>query len=117
VELRPVNVRDVGEMDRAVAAFAATPNGGLIVTASSLAYVHRDAIIALAARQKLPAVYFARPFVTAGGLASYGLARGGVVPRSRAAGTPQIIFLTAFKATALRGHWRGYYRHHHAKAS
>ena len=72
VELRPVNVRDVGEMDRAVAAFAATPNGGLIVTASSLAYVHRDAIIALAARQKLPAVYFARPFVTAGGLASYG---------------------------------------------
>jgi putative ABC transport system substrate-binding protein len=72
VELRPVNLVDVGEMDRAVAAFARGSNGGLIVTASSLAYVHRDAIIALVARHKLPAVYFARPFVTAGGLASYG---------------------------------------------
>lgn len=71
VELSPANVRDVDEMDRAISAFARS-NGGLILAASSLAYVHRDAIIALAARHKLPAVYFARPFVTAGGLISYG---------------------------------------------
>jgi putative ABC transport system substrate-binding protein len=58
-------------MDRAISAFARS-NGGLILAASSLAYVHRDAIVALAARHKLPAVYFARPFVTAGGLISYG---------------------------------------------
>ena len=72
LELSPVNVRDAGEMDRAIGAFARGSNGGLILTASSLAFVHRDTIVALAARHKLPAVYFARAFVTAGGLASYG---------------------------------------------
>ena len=72
VELSPVNVRDAGEIERAVAAFARSPNGGLILTASALAVVHRDLIIALAARHKLPAVYFDRAFVTAGGLVSYG---------------------------------------------
>ena len=72
VELSPVNVRDAGEMDRAIGAFARGSNGGLILTASALAFVHRDTIVALAARHKLPAVYFARAFVTAGGLASYG---------------------------------------------
>jgi putative ABC transport system substrate-binding protein len=68
----PVNVRDPGEIERAVAAFARTPNGGLIVTGSALAVVHRNLIITLAARHKLPAVYFRREFVTDGGLMSYG---------------------------------------------
>ena len=72
VEVSPVDVRDAGEIERAVAAFARAPNGGLIVTASALAIVHRDLIITLAARHKLPAVYFARYFVTGGGLISYG---------------------------------------------
>ena len=72
VEVSPVNMRDAGEIERAVAAFARSPNGGLIVTASALASVHRDLIITLAARHKLPAVYFERSFVAAGGLISYG---------------------------------------------
>ena len=72
VEVSPVNVRDAGEIERAVAAFARASNGGLIVTASALAVVHRDLIITLAARHKLPAVYSDRYFVTAGGLISYG---------------------------------------------
>ena len=72
VEVNPVNVRDAGEIERDVAAFARAPNGGLIVTASPLAQRHRDLIIALAARHKLPAVYFERYFVAAGGLISYG---------------------------------------------
>ena len=59
VEVSPVNVRDAGEIERAVAAFARSPNGGLIVTASGSASVHRDLIVTLAARHKLPAVYFA----------------------------------------------------------
>jgi putative ABC transport system substrate-binding protein len=57
---------------RAVTAFARSANGGLIVTASALSVVHRDLIITLAARHKLPAVYFERFFVTGGGLISYG---------------------------------------------
>ena len=72
VEVNPVNVRDAGEIERAVAAFARSPNGGLIVTPSGLASVHRDLIVTLAARHKLPAVYFERYFVAAGGLISYG---------------------------------------------
>src|SRR4051794_27472842 len=64
VELSPVNVRDASEIERAVAAFARGSNGGLIVSASGLAIVHRDLIITLAARHRLPAVYFARYFVT-----------------------------------------------------
>ena len=71
VELIPVDVRDIGEIERAVAAFASRSNGGLIVTASALGTVHRQTIIALAARHKLPAVYFNRAYVTAGGLISY----------------------------------------------
>jgi putative tryptophan/tyrosine transport system substrate-binding protein len=63
---------DAGEIERAVAAFARSPNGGLIVTGSALTILHRDLIVALAARHKLPAVYFERYFVTAGGLISYG---------------------------------------------
>jgi ABC-type uncharacterized transport system substrate-binding protein len=67
------NVRDPSEISRAVEAFARSPNGGLIVTASALAVRHRDLITMLAARHKLPAVYFNRAFVTAGGLMSYGI--------------------------------------------
>jgi putative ABC transport system substrate-binding protein len=72
VEVNPVNVRDAGEIERDVAAFARAPNGGLIVTASPAAQLHRDLIVALAARHKLPAVYFDRLFVAAGGLIAYG---------------------------------------------
>ena len=72
VEVSPVNVRDAGEIERAVAAFARSSNGGLIVTGSALAVVHRDLIITLAARHKLPAIYFERNFVASGGLVSYG---------------------------------------------
>ena len=63
VEVSPVDVRDAGEIERAVAAFARAPNGGLIVTASAFGGVHRDLIITLAARHKLPAVYSERFFV------------------------------------------------------
>jgi putative ABC transport system substrate-binding protein len=72
VEVIPVNVRDAGEIERTVAAFARASNGGLIVTSSGLAAIHRDLIITLAAQHKLPAVYFERSFVAAGGLMSYG---------------------------------------------
>jgi putative ABC transport system substrate-binding protein len=72
VEVSPVNVRDAAEIERAVAAFARVANGGLIVTATPLASVHRDLIVTLAARHKLPAVYFDRFVVARGGLISYG---------------------------------------------
>jgi len=72
VEVIPVNVRDAGEIEDAITAFARSPNGGLIVTGSTLAIVHRDLIITLAARHKLPAVYYERFFVSGGGLSSYG---------------------------------------------
>jgi putative tryptophan/tyrosine transport system substrate-binding protein len=72
VELSPVDVRDAGEIERAVAAFASGLNGGLIVTASPLTTAHRNLIVTLAARHKLPAVYPTRYYVAAGGLISYG---------------------------------------------
>jgi putative ABC transport system substrate-binding protein len=72
VEVIPVNVRDAAEIEQGIAAFARTSNGGLIVTASPSAFVHRDLIVALANRHKLPAVYPAPEFVTAGGLIAYG---------------------------------------------
>jgi putative ABC transport system substrate-binding protein len=72
VEVSPVNMRDAGEIERAIIAFAGSPNGGVIVTASPLAVVHRDLIVTLAAEHRLPAVYYDHFFVTAGGLASYG---------------------------------------------
>jgi putative tryptophan/tyrosine transport system substrate-binding protein len=72
MEVSPVNIRDAGEIERAVADFARSPNGGVIVTGSALAQLHRNLIITLAARHKLPAVYFERFFVTVGGLISYG---------------------------------------------
>jgi putative ABC transport system substrate-binding protein len=72
LEVSPIDVRDAGEIERAITAFARSSNGGLIVTGSALAVVHRDLIVMLAARYKLPATYFLRDFVTAGGLISYG---------------------------------------------
>jgi ABC transporter substrate binding protein len=66
------NVRDAGQIERAIAAFANSSNGGLIVTSSSLTFIHRDLIVTLAARYKLPAVYYRRLFATSGGLISYG---------------------------------------------
>jgi putative ABC transport system substrate-binding protein len=72
VEVSSFSKRDAGEIERGVAAFARSPNGGLIVTAGGPALIHRDLIITLAARHKLPTVYFDRSFVAAGGLVSYG---------------------------------------------
>src|SRR5260370_1034836 len=72
VDVSPVDLRDIGEAERAIAAFAAEPNGGLVVPASGLAAVHSAQIIALAAKHKLPAVYSNRVFAANGGLISYG---------------------------------------------
>jgi len=72
VELSPVNVGEPSEMESAFAALARGSNGGLIVTGSGMAVVHRDLLVTLAARYKLPAVYYERFFVVAGGLISYG---------------------------------------------
>jgi putative ABC transport system substrate-binding protein len=72
VEVTAINLRDASNIERAVAAFAGSPNGGLILTASALSVTHRELIIALAAKHKLPAVYYRRGFVAGGGLISYG---------------------------------------------
>jgi putative ABC transport system substrate-binding protein len=72
IEVSPVNVRDATEIERAITAFARGPNGGLILTGSALSAAHQDLIVALAARHKLPAVYFTRQMVDDGGLLSYG---------------------------------------------
>ena len=73
VEVTPVNVREPEEIRRSLSAFARESDGGLIVTASALASVHRDLIISLATEHKLPAVYFRRNFTDSGGLISYGI--------------------------------------------
>jgi len=72
VEVSSVDLHDPAEIERAVAAFSRSPNGGLILTASPLSAVRRDLIIALAAQHKLPAVYIERFYVASGGLISYG---------------------------------------------
>jgi ABC-type uncharacterized transport system substrate-binding protein len=72
MELSPVTLRDVDEIERSLAAFARYADGGMIVTASALAAIHRGLILELADRHKLPAVYYERNFVAAGGLISYG---------------------------------------------
>jgi putative ABC transport system substrate-binding protein len=84
IELSPVSVRDALEIERAVTAFAYSSNGGMIVPGGGLALLHRELIIALAARHQMPAVYFLRLFVRAGGLISYGA--DSVEPHRRAAG-------------------------------
>jgi putative ABC transport system substrate-binding protein len=72
IEVSPITPNNAGEIERAVAAFARGPSGGLIVTGSARTVLHRDLIIALAARHKLPAVYYDHYYVAAGGLISYG---------------------------------------------
>jgi len=83
VEVTPVNVRNADEIERGVAAFARSPDGGLIVPGSALVVVHRELIITLAARHKLPAIYPIRPFAIEGGLISYGA--DAIDPHRRAA--------------------------------
>jgi putative ABC transport system substrate-binding protein len=82
VEVNPINIRDAGEIERGIAIFARSADGGLIVTGSVLSLFHRDLILTLAARHKLPAVYYRRYFVNAGGLISYG---SSIVDHSRRA--------------------------------
>jgi putative ABC transport system substrate-binding protein len=72
VEVNPINMRDAGEIERAIAAFAGSPNSGLILTAGAMGLLYHDLIITLAARHKLPAVYPYRHIVTGGGLIFYG---------------------------------------------
>jgi len=73
VEVTPVDMRDAGEIEQAVEIFARSPNGGLIVVGGGASITYRDLIVALAAHRKLPAVYWERFFVVAGGLISYGV--------------------------------------------
>jgi putative tryptophan/tyrosine transport system substrate-binding protein len=72
VEPSAINVHDVAEIEAEIAEFARAANGGLILTGSALAVVHGESIIALAARYRLPAIFYRRAFVDAGGLISYG---------------------------------------------
>jgi ABC-type uncharacterized transport system substrate-binding protein len=72
VDVNPVNMRDADQITQTIEIFARASNGGLVVTASGAAHRHRDLIVKLAARHKLPAIYYERAFVAAGGLASYG---------------------------------------------
>jgi ABC-type uncharacterized transport system substrate-binding protein len=83
VEVSPIDIRNAGELERAVTQFARTADGGLILTSSALANVHRDLVIRLAAKLRLPAVYSFRFFARAGGLAAYGA--DSVDPHRRAA--------------------------------
>jgi putative tryptophan/tyrosine transport system substrate-binding protein len=72
VDVSAVNVRDAGEMERGIVTFARQPNGGLVTLGSPVTLAHRDLIVTLAARHRLPAIYTTRYFVTSGGLMSYG---------------------------------------------
>src|SRR5262249_62366349 len=72
IEASPISVRDAGEIERDLTAFARSSNGGVVVTSSPEASRHRDQIIALVSKHRLPAVYPATYFVTEGGLISYG---------------------------------------------
>src|SRR5262249_46341359 len=72
IDVKPINLRNAAEIESSIAAFARTPNGGLILTASASSAVHRDLIISLAAKYRLPATYQERSYVAAGGLVSYG---------------------------------------------
>ncbi len=92
VELRPVDMRDAGEIERSLASFAGGSTDGLIVTSSAPAAVHRDLIIALAARHQLPAVYPARYYTTSGGLISYGPIR------SISTGAPPVTSIASSRA-------------------
>src|SRR5262249_47549204 len=82
MEVNPVNMRDAAEIERGIAAFARSPNGGLIVTQSALALVHRELILGLAARHKLPAVYVNRLWAAEGALSASGATRADESRRS-----------------------------------
>jgi putative ABC transport system substrate-binding protein len=84
VELKPIGLRDAGEIERAVTAFAQTPNSGMILAVSASSLLHRNLIVALAARHRLPVVYPYRYFVTGGGLISYGADIAGQYRRAAA---------------------------------
>jgi putative ABC transport system substrate-binding protein len=84
IEASPIDLRDVGEIERAIADFAQSPNGGLVILPSGLSFIHRELIIGLAARHRLPAVYPFRSFVEDGGLICYG--PDGIDQYRRAAG-------------------------------
>jgi len=73
IDVSPVNVRDAAGIERAIVAFAHSGNGGIVVTASASAATHLNLIVTLAARHKLPAVYYRRGYVAGGGLISYGV--------------------------------------------
>ena len=97
VELRiSIGVRDAGEIERAVTAFAGSPNGGLIVTGSAPAAIHHDVIVTLAAQHKLPAVYFGRFIVAAGGLISY---RPDLVRRGTTGSRPAMLITSQGRDT------------------
>ena len=72
VELRPIDLSNANEIERAISEFAKAPNGGLIVAVSAASLIHRQLIIALAAQHRLPTTYAYRIFVTSGGLMTYG---------------------------------------------
>jgi putative ABC transport system substrate-binding protein len=72
VDVRPINVRETSEIERGITSFARVPNSGLILTVSALAIVHRELIIGLAARHKLPTIFYRRYFADSDGLVSYG---------------------------------------------
>jgi putative ABC transport system substrate-binding protein len=84
IDVKAINLRDAAEIERSVATFARTPNGGLILTAGNVSAVHRELIISLAARYKLPATYQERSYVVAGGLVSYGPNFSDQYPRAAA---------------------------------
>jgi putative ABC transport system substrate-binding protein len=84
VELRPIDVHDPGEIERGLTTLGSEPDGGLIVTASGVAVIHRDLIVTLAARHRLPGVYAFRSDVTSGGLIFYG--PDSIEPHRHAAG-------------------------------
>ena len=72
VDVSPINLRDAAEIERAVAAFVRSPNSGQILTASGMAFLYHKLVITLAARHKLPAMYYERSYIAADGLMSYG---------------------------------------------
>ena len=72
IDVSPIDLREPAQIERAIARYAQSSNGGMIVTASAIAAVHIDLIIAAAARYKLPAIYVQRAYAAAGGLMSYG---------------------------------------------
>ena len=99
MEVTALNMRDAGDIERAVAAFARSPNGGLIATSGGgTATFHRNLIVRLAAQHKLPGVYFERVFAAAGGLISSG---PDYVDQYRRAATYVDRILTGEKAADL----------------